>query len=216
MASPSSPRRAPSWSSISAPTAASPGARSPSSRSTARRPRPAGARAASRSRPRRGHGRRQRGARSRRSGARRGGGRRVAARALPRAPARRGPGAGAAAAGARAPLHRGCTSWRCASAGGEPLEEVVERARPPIHFRRKASVRQALQRWPAARLAAALGRLLAAEIGCKTTGWPAEALCRRAALGVCQAARAGPAAPPDAVGPAARPRSRSCIGGGPL
>jgi DNA polymerase-3 subunit delta len=74
-------------------------------------------------------------------------------------------------------------------AGGTSPEEVVERARPPLHFRRKASVRQALQRWPAARLAAALSRLLEAEIGCKTTGWPAEALCRRALLGVCLEAR---------------------------
>jgi DNA polymerase-3 subunit delta len=74
-------------------------------------------------------------------------------------------------------------------AGGARPEEVVERARPPLHFRRKASVRQALQRWSAARLAAALSRLLEAEIGCKTTGWPAEALCRRALLGVCLEAR---------------------------
>jgi DNA polymerase III subunit delta len=76
-------------------------------------------------------------------------------------------------------------------AAGEPAEQVVERARPPIHFRRKASVRQALQRWPANRLATALSRLLAAEIGCKTTGWPAETLCRRVLLGVCLQARAG-------------------------
>lgn len=74
-------------------------------------------------------------------------------------------------------------------AGGARPEEVVERARPPLHFRRKASVRQALQRWSAARLAAALSRVLEAEIGCKTTGWPAEALCRRALLGVCLEAR---------------------------
>jgi DNA polymerase-3 subunit delta len=74
-------------------------------------------------------------------------------------------------------------------AGGASPEAVVERARPPIHFRRKASIRQALQRWPAARLAAALSRVLEAEIGCKTTGWPAEALCRRALLGVCLEAR---------------------------
>ena len=74
--------------------------------------------------------------------------------------------------------------------GGAAPDQVVEGARPPIHFRRRASVRQALQRWPAARLAAALSRLLDAEIGCKTTGWPAEALCRRALLGVCLQARA--------------------------
>ncbi len=73
---------------------------------------------------------------------------------------------------------------------GEPLEQVIERARPPIHFRRKPSVRAELRRWPAARAAAALGRLLEAEIGCKTTGRPAVALCRRAALGICLSARA--------------------------
>jgi DNA polymerase-3 subunit delta len=79
---------------------------------------------------------------------------------------------------------------------GEPLEQVIGRARPPIHFRRKASVRAELRRWPADRAAAALGRLLEAEIGCKTTGWPAAALCRRAALGVCLLARAAAEAGP--------------------
>ncbi len=73
---------------------------------------------------------------------------------------------------------------------GEPLEQVIDRARPPIHFRRKASVKAELRRWPTARTASALGRLLEAEIGCKTTGWPAAALCRRAALGICLQARA--------------------------
>jgi DNA polymerase III subunit delta len=73
---------------------------------------------------------------------------------------------------------------------GEGIEQVIDRARPPIHFRRKASVKAELRRWPAARAAAALGRLLEAEIGCKTTGWPAAALCRRAALGICLQARA--------------------------
>jgi DNA polymerase III subunit delta len=74
---------------------------------------------------------------------------------------------------------------------GEGIEQVIDRARPPIHFRRKASVRTELGRWPAARSAAALCRLVEAEIGCKTTGWPAAALCRRAVLGVCLWARAG-------------------------
>jgi DNA polymerase-3 subunit delta len=78
---------------------------------------------------------------------------------------------------------------------GEPLEQVIGRARPSIHFRRKASVRAELQRWPAARAVAALGRLLEAEIGCKTTGWPAAAICRRAALGVCLLAGAVEARP---------------------
>jgi DNA polymerase III subunit delta len=80
---------------------------------------------------------------------------------------------------------------------GEPPEQVIERARPPVHFRRKASVRTELRRWPAARAAAALGRLLEAEIGCKTTGWPAVAISRRAALEICLLARATAHARPD-------------------
>jgi DNA polymerase-3 subunit delta len=78
---------------------------------------------------------------------------------------------------------------------GEALEQVLERARPPIHFRRRSSFQAELRRWPAAAAAGALRDLLAAEIGCKTTGWPAAALCRRAALGLCLQARAA-ARPP--------------------
>jgi DNA polymerase III subunit delta len=80
---------------------------------------------------------------------------------------------------------------------GEDIEQVIERARPPIHFRRKASVKAQLRRWPAARTATALGRLLEAEVGCKTTGWPAAALCRRAALGICLLARTAAEARPE-------------------
>ena len=96
---------------------------------------------------------------------------------------------------------------------GEGIDQVIERARPPIHFRRKASVRAALGRWPAARSAAALGRLVEAEVGCKTTGSPAAALCRRTVLAICLGARAGAGQPrPD---PERRPRrqSPSCIAG---
>ncbi len=80
---------------------------------------------------------------------------------------------------------------------GEPPEQVIDRARPPIHFRRRASFGSELRLWPAARAAAALAGLLDAEIGCKTTGWPEAALCRRAALEVCLTARAAAATGPD-------------------
>jgi DNA polymerase-3 subunit delta len=73
---------------------------------------------------------------------------------------------------------------------GEPVERVIERARPPIHFRRKSSVRAELRLWSAARAARVLARLLAAEIACKTTGWPARALCREALFAVCAEAAA--------------------------
>jgi DNA polymerase-3 subunit delta len=65
---------------------------------------------------------------------------------------------------------------------------VVERARPPIHFRRRDSVRAELQRWSAAAAARALARLLEAEIACKTTGWPARALCQHALFAAAAAA----------------------------
>jgi DNA polymerase III subunit delta len=73
---------------------------------------------------------------------------------------------------------------------GEPLERVIERARPPIHFRRKSSVRAELRLWSAERAARALARLIEAEIACKTTGWPARALCREALFAACAAATA--------------------------
>jgi DNA polymerase-3 subunit delta len=76
---------------------------------------------------------------------------------------------------------------------GEPLERVIERARPPIHFRRKGSVRAELRLWSAARAARVLARLLEAEIACKTTGWPARLLCREALVAVCAEAAARPA-----------------------
>lgn len=73
---------------------------------------------------------------------------------------------------------------------GEPVERVIERARPPIHFRRRSSVQRELRLWSAARAAAVLARLLEAEIACKTTGWPARTLCREALFAIGAAARA--------------------------
>jgi DNA polymerase-3 subunit delta len=72
---------------------------------------------------------------------------------------------------------------------GEPAERVIDGFRPPLHFRRKPAVKAALRLWPASRAAAALGALLEAELGCKTTGRPAEALCRAAVLAICLEAR---------------------------
>lgn len=71
---------------------------------------------------------------------------------------------------------------------GDSPERVIERARPPIHFRRKGGVRTALGLWSPTRSAAVLARLLEAEIACKTTGWPARVLCQEAVLAVCAGA----------------------------
>jgi DNA polymerase III subunit delta len=70
---------------------------------------------------------------------------------------------------------------------GEPAGRVIEKARPPIIMRRRGSFEAELRRWSAAALAAQAGRLLQAEIECKTTGRPAAELCRAAALAACLA-----------------------------
>jgi len=77
---------------------------------------------------------------------------------------------------------------------GEAARRVVEQARPPIHFRRKDKVEAALRRWSAGRLGAALGRLIEAELACKTTGRPAELICREVALALARQAGAGASA----------------------
>lgn len=69
---------------------------------------------------------------------------------------------------------------------GEAARRIIEQARPPVHFRRKEKVEAALRRWSAERLSAALGRLIEAELACKTTGRPAELICREAALAIAR------------------------------
>ncbi len=58
---------------------------------------------------------------------------------------------------------------------------------------RRGPVRQRFERhlrsWPLARLGAALSAILKAEIDCKSTGLPGDAIARRLCLGLAQAAR---------------------------
>jgi DNA polymerase-3 subunit delta len=75
-------------------------------------------------------------------------------------------------------------------ARGASPAQAIERARPPIHFRRKSDVAAALERWSGGRVTLVLGRLLEAEIACKTTGLPAAVICRHALLAACMAAAA--------------------------
>jgi DNA polymerase III subunit delta len=77
----------------------------------------------------------------------------------------------------------------CLVDAGELAERAIEKLRPPLHMRRRGSFQAALRRWSLAALAAQAGRLLQAEIGCKTTAWPAAELCREAALAACLAPR---------------------------
>ncbi len=74
-------------------------------------------------------------------------------------------------------------------AAGAGVDEVLRNARPPIFFKHQDSVRRQLGQWTEAGLRPALERLAQAEIAMKTTGLPAETLCRQALLAVAQAAR---------------------------
>jgi DNA polymerase-3 subunit delta len=79
-------------------------------------------------------------------------------------------------------------------AGARP-DDVVARMRPPPHFSRKAALTRQVRTWPTRRLADLLDLLLEADMQCKTTGLPDEAILRRAALRVAQGARALARAP---------------------
>lgn len=72
---------------------------------------------------------------------------------------------------------------------GASAEQLIARAMPPIHFRRRPDTQQALRLWSSVRLRRGLARLLAAEIACKTTGRPAALLCRSTLHDLCRAAR---------------------------
>ena len=67
-----------------------------------------------------------------------------------------------------------------AMAGGSDLDGSLAKLRPRVFFKRKPAFVGQLRRWPADTVAVALTLLLEAEIDCKTTGLPAEAVCGQA------------------------------------
>ncbi|MBI1180401.1 MAG: DNA polymerase III subunit delta [Alphaproteobacteria bacterium] len=74
---------------------------------------------------------------------------------------------------------------------GVAVDAALRALKPPA-FRREASeMRMLLGRWSVGKLAAALALLLEAEMQCKTTGMPAEAIAARAMMRLAAAARAG-------------------------
>jgi DNA polymerase-3 subunit delta len=75
-------------------------------------------------------------------------------------------------------------------ATGATVEAVMAAARPPIFYKQQDSIRRQLGQWRECALRAALDRLARAELQMKTTGLPAETLCREALLSIAQAAHA--------------------------
>jgi DNA polymerase-3 subunit delta len=78
-------------------------------------------------------------------------------------------------------------------ASGASEDDAMRNLRPPIFFKQQERFKRQLRLWPASRAALALSLLTEAEINAKTTGFPAEAICRDALLRIAQrAAAAGP------------------------
>lgn len=80
---------------------------------------------------------------------------------------------------------------------GTSLEKAMAALRPPPLFTVADRFRSQVRQWPSGRIAHALNLLTEAEINCKSTGMPAEAICTRALLRIAQAARS-PASRVDA------------------
>ncbi|MCF4167522.1 DNA polymerase III subunit delta [Zavarzinia compransoris] len=66
--------------------------------------------------------------------------------------------------------------------GGLSLDQALGAMRPPIRFPRDRAFKQQLPRWSGQRLLDAVDLLVEAELDCKTTGNPADALTARALM----------------------------------
>jgi DNA polymerase-3 subunit delta len=78
---------------------------------------------------------------------------------------------------------------RVAAASGLPASEAVAAMRPPVFFKRTATVIRALSLWSTPALTDAITRALTAEAACKTTHIPDAAYCRQFLLGLASRAR---------------------------
>lgn len=74
-------------------------------------------------------------------------------------------------------------------ATGKSPPEAMAALRPPVFFKLQDAFRAQLRIWPPARLAQALSLVTQAELDCKATGAPAEALCARVLWQIAVAAR---------------------------
>lgn len=83
---------------------------------------------------------------------------------------------------------------------GKSAEQAVESLRPPVFFKHKGPMAQQLKGWPSDRLAQAMDMLIQAELDCKTTGMPAEAVCGRALMQITRAAPRSSAPSPRRAG----------------
>lgn len=74
---------------------------------------------------------------------------------------------------------------------GSQADAALKALRPPVHFKRLASMKRQMGLWNRARLERAMELLGDADRQCKTTGLPARAICSQALMRVAQGARSG-------------------------
>lgn len=74
---------------------------------------------------------------------------------------------------------------------GSNQEAAIKALRPPVHFKRQASLKRQCGLWNRRRLERAMELLGEADRQCKTTGFPAHAVCSQALMRVAQGARSG-------------------------
>jgi len=72
---------------------------------------------------------------------------------------------------------------------GSGAEEQIRKLRPPVFFKHVPIIRGQLRLWDLARLGQAMELVTQAELECKSTGLPAEAMCSRALMRLATAAR---------------------------
>jgi DNA polymerase-3 subunit delta len=74
-------------------------------------------------------------------------------------------------------------------ARGQTPDQAMKALRPPVLFTQADAFRAQVRQWNAVTLAQAMDIVTEAEMDCKSTGMPAEAVCGRALMRVAQAAR---------------------------
>lgn len=74
-------------------------------------------------------------------------------------------------------------------AGGSSPDQAMAALRPPVFFKQKDSFRHQINNWSTTTISEAMSILTEAEIACKSTGMPDEAVCGRALMRIARAAR---------------------------
>lgn len=76
-------------------------------------------------------------------------------------------------------------------ARGGDLDSAMRRLRPPVFFKQQATIQGQVRQWSPARLLRANELVMEAELNCKTTGMPNDAIVGQALIRIANAARLG-------------------------